>query len=342
MAKGRRGKSAAACGKKAANANSTKSIDAGEETSCGLCCKVVKDEDNESLILCEGLCGQWFHRYCAGVTTIQFEQLSNSEEPFFCYACFQQAYRAKVASLEDKITSLVVELEELKGAYRDRERKLNPQTEKEPQWSQVVKRGRRQNSHPPSVATTTVQMHSTSSHSGGTTNGSSRQHPPSRRKKEGIPISGARRIWRTHDSTTTRAVRKAIANLTSVPVDDLKIKRKYKTAGNDPSSTAAKRVIRWWFVVRANEKILQQLDGDWHKVALQTDWELTPLLQYVNSQGQSNSTQENDGTPQNSTNDPESPNEPPPTTDESIEQNRTSDSPQQQMLSQPNNLKLLV
>ena len=91
---------------------STKSVDAGEETSCGLCCKAIKDEESESLILCEGPCGQWFHRYCAGVTTMKFEQLSKSEETFFCYACFQQAYREKVSILEDRITSLIVELEE--------------------------------------------------------------------------------------------------------------------------------------------------------------------------------------------------------------------------------------
>ena len=92
--------------------------------------------------------------------------------------------------------------------------------------------------------------------------------------------------------TTTRAVRKAITNLTSVSVDDLKIKRKYKTAEKVSSSTAPKRIIRLWFVVRANESILQQVDGEWHKVALQTDLELTPLLQYVNSQSQSNPSQD--------------------------------------------------
>ena len=57
-------------------------------------------------------------------------------------------------------------------------------------------------------------------------------------------------------STTTRAVRKAIASLSSVSVDDLKIKRKYKTAENAPSSAAPNRVTRWWFVVRSSVSIL--------------------------------------------------------------------------------------
>ena len=228
----------------------------------------------------------------------------------------------------------------LKGAYREREAaQSNLHAENKPQWSQVVRRGTQQHPHPTSAATTSAaQKHQINS--GGTANGKSRRHRPARRRKEGVPICGARRIWRTHDSTTTRVVRKAIANLTSVSVDDLKIKRKYKTAENVSSSTAPKRIIRWWFVVRANESILQQLDGEWHKVALQTDWELTPLLQYFNPQSQSNPSQD-DGTPQNSTNDPESlsivPD--PPSTNECATQdehttNRISVSPQQQTSSQ--------
>lgn len=116
-------------------------------------------------------------------------------------------------------------------------------------------------------------------------------------------------------------------------MDQLKIKRKYKTAENNSSSAASgptNRVIRWWFVVRADEQILQQLDNDWHKVALQTGWELTPLLQYVNSQSQF---QQQDGSLPNSTGSPEVAN------NEFTEQdkhstNQTLDSPQQQTLSQ--------
>lgn len=221
MAKGRGGKGPAG-ERKVSNAKKTKPVDDSEEESCGLCCEAVKDDEDESLIFCEGPCGQWFHRYCAGVTTTQFEQLSNSEEPFFCYACFQRAYRAKVASLEDKITSLIAELEELKGAHRDREAQSSVHAKNKLQWSQVVKRGKKEpHAHPPPpITVTAAQQHSTSGNrsthaQGGTTNRSSR---PSRRAKQGVVVKGARRVWRTHDSTTTRAVRKAITDRPNIHI----------------------------------------------------------------------------------------------------------------------------
>ena len=95
---------------------------------------------------------------------------------------------------------------------------------------------------------------------------------------QGISVPGARRIWGALKSTTTRAVEKVITSLTTVGGSELKIKRKYKTATD--SST---RVVRWWFVVRAEEFVLEQLQKEWNQVALQTDWKLTPLLQYAKS-----------------------------------------------------------
>ena len=59
-----------------------------------------------------------------------------------------------------------------------------------------------------------------------------------------------------------------------------KIKRKYKIATDD-SNSAAQRVVRWWFVIRAKESVLEQLQKDWHQMALLTDWKLTPLIQYA-------------------------------------------------------------
>ena len=64
--------------------------------------------------------------------------------------------------------------------------------------------------------------------------------------------------------------------MTKVSSSELRIKRKYKTvAGNSTS------VVRWWFVIRARESVLEQLQKEWNFVAIQTDWKLTPLLQYA-------------------------------------------------------------
>ena len=88
------------------------------ECVCGLCCEPVKDEEDEGLY-CDGACARWFHHYCTGVTVPQFERLSNSSSPFFCYACFQEEHRAKVSSLEDKVAVLTAELHEVKTMLQD-------------------------------------------------------------------------------------------------------------------------------------------------------------------------------------------------------------------------------
>ena len=94
---------------------------------------------------------------------------------------------------------------------------------------------------------------------------------------QGVSVPGARRIWGTLKSTTTRAVENVITTLTKVSGSELKIKRKYKTA-----TGSSARVVRWWFVVRAEESVLEQVQKEWNQVAMQTDWKLTPYCSMLN------------------------------------------------------------
>jgi len=79
----------------------------------------------------------------------------------------------------------------------------------------------------------------------------------------------------------TRQKRGDVAALTSIPYKRLVIKRKYKYIHSSPSSPRTQRTQRWWFVVRGDESLLQELDGCWNSVALQTSWQLSPLVQYL-------------------------------------------------------------
>ena len=97
---------------------------------------------------------------------------------------------------------------------------------------------------------------------------------------QSVSVPDAGKICGTVKTTTTRAVEMVTSSLTKVPTGELKIKRKYKIATDD-SNSAAQRVVRWWFVIRAKESVLERLQKDWHQVALLTDWKLTPLIQYA-------------------------------------------------------------
>ena len=69
----------------------------------------------------------------------------------------------------------------------------------------------------------------------------------------------------------------SIGSAVSRTSSELKIKRKYKTT-TDNLSSSTQHVFSWWFVVKAKESVLEQLQKEWHLVAMQTDWKLTPLL----------------------------------------------------------------
>ena len=86
---------------------------------------------------------------------------------------------------------------------------------------------------------------------------------------------GTRKIWGTMKSATTAVVANALKTLAKMPPNSLTIKRKYKIANNNP-----KQVTRWWFVVRGEECLLEQLQASWQSVSIQTSWKLEPVLKH--------------------------------------------------------------
>ena len=79
-----------------------------------MCCKAVKDGKDEAL-LCEGQCQKWLHRYCAGVTVDQYEQLSSNEEPFLCFTCCRAQHQQQIIELRGEMEALKSELSQLKA-----------------------------------------------------------------------------------------------------------------------------------------------------------------------------------------------------------------------------------
>ena len=94
-------------------------------------------------------------------------------------------------------------------------------------------------------------------------------------KKKSV-IHGARHIWGTFKSTSTKAIENAVSSLTSISPKSLVIKRKHKYV-----NSGCRSMQRWWFVVRGDEAVLQELDSCCDSIALQTCWQLTPLVQYI-------------------------------------------------------------
>ena len=89
-----------------------KSTEKSKPTDCDLCRKRIV-EGKEDALQCEGDCGLWFHRYCAGVSVSHFEELCNSPEPFVCYACYQRSQLAVTNQLRDEVAHLKGEINKL-------------------------------------------------------------------------------------------------------------------------------------------------------------------------------------------------------------------------------------
>lgn len=79
------------------------------KNSADLCCKPIVEDLDEALE-CEGACGKWYHRYCAGIPKTHFERLSKTTTPFVCYPCNQILQETRVYELLSEVKSLKSQL----------------------------------------------------------------------------------------------------------------------------------------------------------------------------------------------------------------------------------------
>ena len=77
--------------------------------NCDLCCKKILDGKEET-VQCEGVCGLWFHRYCAGISATHFQRLSTTNAPFVCFTCYQHDQHVLTAQLQSEVVSLKAEI----------------------------------------------------------------------------------------------------------------------------------------------------------------------------------------------------------------------------------------
>ena len=71
---------------------------------------------------------------------------------------------------------------------------------------------------------------------------------------------------------TATTVIKSITRLTDVG-RNVQVKRKYKTNGEG-------KIVRWWYILHAEEALLKQLEQEWERVQLQTAWKLEPCYKH--------------------------------------------------------------
>ena len=268
------------------SANATTSSAGGTSGhTCSVCEDIIREAKGrgkgQDAVFCDGSCRAWLHRHCAGLSRARFEAVANSEEEFLCSTCQREGQEETIALLKDEVAALRAEFLQLKDsvvalkASTVQNTGRRPSKEARPSWNVVVDRGSKR--HPNKRR---EQGRGTAERKDTNEPPETQPKQPSSRKR--VVISGARRIWGTMRTTTPTAVTNALNQLTTVDVTQLTVKRKFKTAANNPT-----RIQKWWFVVRGEEDMLQQVEGAWNSVAMQTAWKLEPAYRYEDDTDQS-------------------------------------------------------
>ena len=69
-------------------------------------------------------------------------------------------------------------------------------------------------------------------------------------------------------------------SLARVPAHKVNVKRKYIII-----EKVGRKAVRWWFVLRATEDILQNLEDQWERIKIQMSWKLEPVVYIQCHQG---------------------------------------------------------
>ena len=101
---------------------------------------------------------------------------------------------------------------------------------------------------------------------------------PRQSRRPLVSMKGARKVWNTFKFVTASAVSHAVHTITGIPTTNLSIKRKFRHCA------VSNKVSTWWFVIRGEETVLEQLESMWSQVQLQTKWELKSLLSYSDAE----------------------------------------------------------
>ena len=84
-------------------------------------------------------------------------------------------------------------------------------------------------------------------------------------KRPSEKVAGVRRIWGTLRGCSSKTVLTALQRLSTV-ADKVEVRRKFKKKKNNS--------VQWWFLIRGQELVLQQLEQQWEKIQTQTSWKL--------------------------------------------------------------------
>ena len=261
--------------------NRNGAITSASKEICCICCQVVTVGKDE-LLFCAGDCQRWLHRYCASVTLEQYKDITDNGKTFSCPCCYRQHQQEQISQLTSTVDALKLEIAELKGcistltAARNAEPRSYATVTATTQRMNRPAHGRRRKLANP--AKTTSSGDSSAARPTVPTDSASSpilQYGENSINREKERVEGASRIWGTVRESTANSVKNVITRLCKPDLSrNLVVKRKDRF---NPVSNKT----RWWYIVRADESLLVELENDWECVQLQTSWKLEQCFRTV-------------------------------------------------------------
>ncbi len=95
--------------KSGSKSSQKKPVNKNSSPSQNLCARPINDDTDDS-IFCEGVCKDWMHRTCAGLSKAAFESARESPDDYFCHYCDSRCLKEEIKALKWRISSLEAEL----------------------------------------------------------------------------------------------------------------------------------------------------------------------------------------------------------------------------------------
>ena len=229
---------------------------------CCICCQPIVIGKDEALF-CVGKCQQWLHRYCASVSVKCYKAIIDDNHSYLCPCCYRESQEERITELTSTVETMKLEIAQLK---KELATALGTATT-QPQRSYANVASRKTGAGANKAHNYRKPLGG--EHGAGSDAGSTALGEPSVSTNK-IKVVGARRIWGTLKSSSTKIVKSVILRVSKIE-GELRIKRKDK---ENPTTGRPK----WWYVVHGSESTLMELEAKWDQVKVQTSWKLEPCF----------------------------------------------------------------
>ena len=191
------------------------SQNAAVKEPCCICCQPIVIGKDEALF-CVGKCQQWLHRYCASVSVKCYKAFIDDNHSYLCPCCYCESQEERITELASTVEAMRLEIAQLKRALATAQATATTQPQRS--YANVASR---------KTGAGAKRAHHYRKPLGGEHGAGIDAESPvpgeSTVSTNKIKVVGARRIWGTLKSSSTKTVKGVILRISKIE-GELRIK----------------------------------------------------------------------------------------------------------------------